>query len=310
VVVADLARAGRWPVMAVIDRLKPEWTMLALAVLAFAVDRLRPPPSAPQEPSSTLIVVPAEDSAQRQRESFFGDVVAAPKQQDETESWIRDEVLYREALRLGLDTNDIVVRRRLVQKMEYLLDGMTLPEAPSEAELAAYHRDNAARYEKPAAQSFTQIFIGLDAGTEAATDRAAAILESLREQDATAAQRFGDPTPDAPRVWRQSETRIAQRFGEGFLQSLQAQPMRQWSGPIAGRHGLYLVYREEAIPAQLPPLAGALRTPRATLPHSARGADRCAWGLACSRASGCLHSRWRCWSARRTRTSSAPHTSR
>ncbi|MFP5305635.1 MAG: peptidyl-prolyl cis-trans isomerase [Gammaproteobacteria bacterium] len=228
--------------------------MLALAVLAFAVDRLRPPPSAPQEPSSMLIVVPAEDSAQRQRESFFGDVVAAPKQQDETESWIRDEVLYREALRLGLDNNDIVVRRRLVQKMEYLLDGMTLPEAPSESELAAYYRDNAARYEKPAAQSFTQIFIGLDAGTEAATDRAAAILESLREQDATAAQRFGDPTPDAPRVWRQSETRIAQRFGEDFLRSLQAQPMRQWSGPIVGRHGLYLLYREEAIPAQLPPL--------------------------------------------------------
>jgi hypothetical protein len=255
-VVADLVRAWRAVVSA--GRLRrfigrPELAMLLLGSLAFAIDRLHPEPPAPQDPASALIVVPDGASAQLRRESFFGDGFdAAPA--DDTEAWIRGEVLYREALRLGLDNNDIVVRRRLVQKMEYLLDGMSVPQPVEHAALEAFYTEHAQRYAREPAQSFTQVFLNLDRGAEAAQREANAILTRLAGRSADAAAQHGDPLADGSRTWRLPESRIAQRFGDSFLAALGDAPMGRWSGPLASRLGLHLVFREEAVPAHLPPL--------------------------------------------------------
>lgn len=233
---------------------RPGLSMLVLGGLAFGVDRLQPAPAASHDPASAVIEVPAGESAKLQREAFFGDGFEREQAADETESWIRGEVLYREALRLGLDDNDIVVRRRLVQKMEYLLDGMSVPEPPDRAALEAFHAANADRYTREPAQSFTHVFFNLERGADAAQREAASALAALAGKDAGAAADQGDSLADGRRVWRLPDTRIAQRFGEGFLAGLQQAPLGRWSGPVRSKLGLHLVYREEAVAAHLPAL--------------------------------------------------------
>ena len=94
---------------------------------------------------------------------------------------MREEVLYREALKLGLDRNDTVVRRRLQQKMEFVGDELAAGE-PDEAGLQAYlaaHRD---RFREPERWSFRQVLVASEA--DDGTSRAEAILASLRDGDA------------------------------------------------------------------------------------------------------------------------------
>ncbi len=157
---------------------------------------------------------------------------------------VREEVLYREALRMGLDQNDYIIRRRLVQKMEYLARGFGLQNSDlDDAEIEAYYQANLARYYEAPTFTFTHVFInGNDA---AARERALSILDELNSKGVEFAEglSYGDRFIYHSHYVERDSDFIASHFGERFsgeLASLDVNASR-WTGPMASDHGLHLV---------------------------------------------------------------------
>lgn len=164
---------------------------------------------------------------------------------------VTEEVLYREALALGLDRDDLVVRRRMRQKMEFLNEGLAEGE-PSDEELRAFLEANPERFRAPPRVSFTQVFVSPD-GDGAADARAAALLARLRAGADPAA--LGDPTLLPRRLSLAPPSQVEGSFGAGFAEHLAELPEGVWSGPIASGFGLHLVRVSGREPARLPALA-------------------------------------------------------
>ncbi|MDP3858363.1 MAG: peptidylprolyl isomerase [Stagnimonas sp.] len=230
--------------------LRPELSLLSLGALAFLVDAWTTP-----LPAGDPLRIRLPDAEERRRlpAEDFGEVPTADAAS--LEQWLRSEVLYREARRLGLDNGDVIVRRRLVQKMEYLLDGMSkLPELSRPA-LERYYSEHAERYREPERYQFVQLFFNSEQGLETARSRALAALPNLRGKAPTAASALaGDPYPGESRLSEVGLERVVQLFGAGFAESLTKAPLGQWSGPYRSRHGLHLVHLQARSAPALPPL--------------------------------------------------------
>lgn len=242
------ARAG------VLARFAPELWVFGLGALAFAVDALRPGPALPPVAAAERrIEVPAHEQLLRMPLATADDDTGGRGGDAEAARWIRAEVLYREALRLGLDDGDVIVRRRLVQKMEYLLDGMAaIPELSPEV-LDDYYRAHAKRYRRAASYAFRHLYFSGQHGVDAAAQRAMRVLAQLRDAG-TSPEQFGDPYPDGSRYAQIPAARVLRIFGDEFLQELDQAPENVWSGPYRSRHGVHLVLRERTLPPELPPL--------------------------------------------------------
>ncbi len=170
-----------------------------------------------------------------------------------TESFIRDEALYREAMSLGLDNNDEILRRRLIQKMEYVAQGFydELP-AIDEAQLKEYFSSNIENYRKAATTSFTHVFI-----PQGDSENAQALLESLNRQSV----RFEDSGKFGQRYLYhrnyvdRSDDYIRSHFGQEFQQSLFDLSARNvWQGPLSSLQGSHLVLIKNLAASRLPTL--------------------------------------------------------
>lgn len=170
----------------------------------------------------------------------------------------REEVLFREAQRLGLDQSDYVVKQRLVQKLEYLArDVAPADDALSEAEVIAFYEAEAERYRQPPSATFAHVFVrGQD---DAARERAASLHERLRREAVPfeGAMAFGDRFPYHVNYIGRSRSFISSHFGDGFADALFARSPQAdgWSAPLASEHGLHLVKVRELAPGGLVPLA-------------------------------------------------------
>lgn len=169
------------------------------------------------------------------------------------ERFVDDEVLYREALALGLDRGDIIVRRRLLQKMEFLLDGLHPVPEPTDAELDAYRLAHAERYRTPARIDLTHVFVGRDRHGTAA-ERVAAELRAALEGGADPAG-LGDPFLRGRQLRGQSEQDLGGIFGPAFAGAAAEWPVGTWMGPVTSSYGLHLVRVDARSPAELPALA-------------------------------------------------------
>jgi hypothetical protein len=162
---------------------------------------------------------------------------------------VREEILYREALALGLDRDDQVVRRRMSQKMEFLNTDLTEPEPPTEAELQTYLEANMDRFRASERLSFTQVYLKED-GQEQAT----ALLQQLagHRPSELKLEKLGDASL-LPGAMQQADIRVLNRvFGNDFAARLSAAPLGRWSGPYASPYGLHLVYVSERQPPREP----------------------------------------------------------
>jgi hypothetical protein len=162
---------------------------------------------------------------------------------------IREEVYYREALALGLDRNDAMVRRRLRQKMEFLgTTGANLLR-PADGELEAYFAANQETYRPPPRLAFEQIFFG------ESPDQAmiAAALEALSDV-ATDPAAFGQRTLLPPQLALSVPTAIDGVFGQGFFSRLAEIAPDTWAGPVQSGYGAHLVRILEREPARMPSL--------------------------------------------------------
>lgn len=172
------------------------------------------------------------------------------------EDHIRDEVLYREAVALGLDRDDTVVRRRLRQKLEFLFEDPSLVGDPSEPELAEFLRENTADYRVESRISFSQLF--LDPGKRGADLEADAgrLLAELRAQpDGADPVSGGDSLMLSPRYENVSASELVRLFGAEFELALRGAPLGQWFGPVTSGYGAHLVRVEAREAERTPELA-------------------------------------------------------
>ena len=158
--------------------------------------------------------------------------------------YLREMVLYREAVAMGLDKDDSVIRRRLGQKLEFLSQDLITPQPPTEEELRAYFDKHMDRYQKPDLVTMTQIFIDPDLRGDTTLADAEAIkkqLEALQEFPRDT-QGYGDPFMLQNYYPERTEAELLKLFGSGFAESVFELSPGQWHGPVLSGYGTHLVY--------------------------------------------------------------------
>ena len=159
------------------------------------------------------------------------------------EDFVKQEILYREALAMGLDRDDIVIRRRLAQQLELLANDLAAQREPTEDALVTYLKENAEKYQVPARISFSHVYFSVDRrGAQAEAD-AQALLDGLRVGSVPSDQRgnLGDPfmlQSDYSGVTSQETERL---FGTRFAEGVFELEPGLWQGPVASSYGLHLV---------------------------------------------------------------------
>lgn len=168
---------------------------------------------------------------------------------------VTEEVLYREALALGLERDDPIVRRRLRQKMEFLAQGDAVTGAPSEAELASFLREHAEKFAQQARLDFAQVYFSKERRGESAERDARALVERLNRDGSADLAALGDPLL-VPRELRDRTPSEVERELGGDLAArlLDATPGR-WEGPFASAYGLHVVLVRARVEPRQPELA-------------------------------------------------------
>jgi peptidyl-prolyl cis-trans isomerase C len=185
----------------------------------------------------------------------FGQGPSPAGRQRLVDQWIDEEVLFRQAKAMKLDQDDEIVRRRLVQKMQFLQQDLSPPAEPSEADLQAFYRAHAALYAAPARVSFSHIYFSPDHGE--AAGRAAALAALARLDDSTVrAPERGDNFPDLYDYAGFGPDEATRLFGDTEVaHALFTAPTGKWSGPFRSGYGWHLIRVSSVEPAHSPPLA-------------------------------------------------------
>jgi hypothetical protein len=207
-------------------------------------------------------VVTAERKAQLARQYLlqFGTRPDPATLNELVKADIHDEMLFREGLTLGLDKDDEIVRRRIIQKMKFLMEDLHSPPEPSLAQLDDYYRAHTERYALPARATFTHIYFSPTPGESNARSRAAAALQQLsRPGQSLRARALGDPFPDLSDFAQYDRAQVERLFGRtDFAAAVFSAPPGQWVGPLRSAYGWHLLCVESRDGTRPQPL-GAVR---------------------------------------------------
>ncbi len=198
---------------------------LLLGVALFALFQWVAEPSRDRDQTSEIVITAGRIQALSQS---FEKVWQRPATEAELDgliqAHIREEVLYREALAMGLDRDDTIVRRRLRQKMEFLSEDLMSLAEPSEAELQAFLAAQPERFRQQSRFSFRQVYLNANKRDTSAEADALALLAKLRAHNGDASQ-MGDPLMIPHRFEHEPERGVARALGTQFLQSLRHTPL-------------------------------------------------------------------------------------
>lgn len=159
---------------------------------------------------------------------------------------VREEILYREALALGLDRDDTIIRRRLRQKMEFIADDVAAQVEPTDEQLAAHLREYASEYRVADRYTFHHLYFDPERHEGDLEQTTRRVLDELAAADVPLdAGAHGDPFILPHEFRDQSEAEIAAALGDSFAAALRRLPPARWSGPIASEYGVHLVYIDE-----------------------------------------------------------------
>lgn len=158
--------------------------------------------------------------------------------------YVRETVLYREALAMGLDQDDTIVRRRLAQKLEFLSQDLLAPPAPDDEELRAWFGANSERYREPTLVTFTHVFIDPDRREDRTLADAEAILAELRAlpSPSEGSDALGDPFMLQRYYPERSQPEVSKLFGGEFSAEVVELAPGRWHGPVLSGYGVHLVY--------------------------------------------------------------------
>ena len=178
----------------------------------------------------------------------------AEEMQRLVESRVREEILYREALALGLDKDDTIVKRRLAQKMEFLFEDVAALREPTADELKAWFAKNAERFTLPARATFRHLYFSPDRrGARARDGRGAGAREARRQAaDSPEATALADPFMFQDYYGDRTPDEVAKTFGPAFAQALFQLTPGAWAGPIESGYGWHLVWVDSLTPARVP----------------------------------------------------------
>jgi len=210
------------------------WFIL-LGASIFAVDSIR------SRDSDEIVV---DEGVARRIAALWEMQMQRPPDREELDglihSWIDEEILYREARKLELDREDVIIRRRLVQKIDFIAEESAVEE-PSDESLKRYFDEHAEKYRLPVRYTFSQVYF------RAATD-ARKILDKLAAgQDW---RQVGEVGMASPSWSSQSERDITNAFGKSFTRGIESlQPGTNWQGPIRSEFGWHWVRLEERLDA-------------------------------------------------------------
>jgi peptidyl-prolyl cis-trans isomerase C len=173
------------------------------------------------------------------------------------EDKVREEVLYREAIAMGLDKDDTIVKRRMAQKMQFLAEDVGAAREPNQAELEAWYAHNADKFALPGRINFRQLYFSPDRRGAHAREDAEKALAKLAGQpvDSKIAASFTDPFMLQDYYADRSPEQIAKEFGPVFAQAVFRVKPGAWQGPIESGFGWHLVFVDSFVPGRIPGFA-------------------------------------------------------
>ena len=251
---------------------EPLVQFIALGLLLFIALEIFTPERLVTKDSSIIVV---DDNhlktyLQFQRKSFAAGAaqkllasMSSQEKQQLVETYVRDEALFREALTLGLDNNDEIIRRRLIQKMEYLAQGFynQIPNLSGQ-QLEDYFAINKQHYQIEASITFTHVFLKVSDAHQTqelqdALSRANNLRTKLNNEQVLFSQagQYGDRFVFNLNYVEKDANSIASYFGSAFQQALFVLPKSEiWQGPIQSDYGVHLVLVVDRTTSRLPAL--------------------------------------------------------
>jgi PPIC-type PPIASE domain len=169
--------------------------------------------------------------------------------------YLNEQVLAREARALGLEDNDVIVRRRLAQKLTFLIEDTLRRAEPSETELQRYYETHAQRFRSDARISLRHIYFSPQRRANARSDAADALTLLLAGDSAPPTGELGDRLLVETEFHDESERSISGTFGPGFARAVFSLAPGTWKGPIESGYGLHLVRVSTLQTAQLRPFS-------------------------------------------------------
>ena len=172
------------------------------------------------------------------------------------EDKIREEVLYREGLAMGLDKDDTIVKRRMAQKIQFLAEDVAAAHEPSTAELKAWFEKNTSKFALPSRYSFRHLYFSPDKRGKNTQDDAAKALTKVAGQteDSKLAVSFADPFMFQEYYGDRTPEALAKEFGPQFAVALEKVKPGSWQGPIESGYGWHLVFIDTVVPGRIPAL--------------------------------------------------------
>jgi hypothetical protein len=163
-------------------------------------------------------------------------------------------VLYREALAMGLDKNDEIVKRRMAQKMQFLAEDVAAAREPTTEELKAWYAKNSGKFAMPKRVSFRHLYFSPDRRATHVRDDAVKALTQLAGQpeDVKVAASFADPFMFQEYYRERATDFLGKEFGPQFAQAVEKLPTGSWQGPVESGFGWHLVFVDTAIPGRVP----------------------------------------------------------
>ena len=170
------------------------------------------------------------------------------------ENKVQQEILYREALAMGLDKDDEIVKRRMAQKMQFLAEDVAAAREPTTAELKVWFEQNSAKFAQPPRLSFRHLYFSTDRRGERARDDAQQALAKLASQpvDTQAAGALADPFMFQDSYRDRAPDYLAKEFGPRFALAVSKLAPGSWQGPVESGFGWHLVFVDTVIPGRVP----------------------------------------------------------
>ena len=168
-------------------------------------------------------------------------------------NYIREEILQREALAMGMDEKDMIIKRRLVQKLTFVFEDLAETMEPTDDELKNYMQENQEKYRIPEMMSFTHIYFDPDKSKEVVNE-AKTVLDRLKSAESPSEKilSLGDVIMMDASFRKKSPDEVARIFGKEFTDELFSASKLGWQGPIISTYGLHIVFIEERIASQMP----------------------------------------------------------
>jgi len=206
--------------------------------------------------SSKQITLSLDDM--RQMDMYFESQWHRPPTPQEfqamVEDKIREEVLYREGLAMGLDKDDEIVKRRMAQKMQFLAEDVAAAHEPSTAELKVWFDKNKDKFALPSRYSFRHLYFSPDKRGKNAQEDAAKALARIAGQpeDSKLAISLADPFMFQDYYGDRTPESLAKEFGPQFAVALEKLKPGSWQGPVESGYGWHLVFVDTVIPGRIP----------------------------------------------------------